>query len=204
MRASHHCGCPATATLVRVRPAGHVAFERAATYVRQPTRAGAPVVKLSALLLDEKERKPVGIVIFEQAAGADAPTRVHVRLTGLPPGAHGLHVHEFGDISDGCMTAGAHWNPDGSVHGGRNDPPHRRHVGDLGNVVADESGNVDEEFVIGDMPLMGSRGILGRALVLHYGQDDLGKGGHADSLTTGNSGGRMACAVIGVAKTPST
>lgn len=159
------------------------------------------VSKYVALLLDEEERRPMGTVTFIQdAADASSPTRVLVSLRGLPAGPHGLHVHEFGDISDGCMTAGAHWNPDGTLHGGRYDERGVRHVGDLGNVVAGSDGRAVEDFVVADLPLAGNRGILGRALVLHYGQDDLGRGNHEDSHTTGNSGGRMACGVIGVSK----
>lgn len=47
--------------------------------------------------------------------------------------------------------------------------------------------------------LIGPYSIVGRSVVVHAGTDDLGKGGHADSLTTGNAGGRAACGVIGIA-----
>lgn len=46
--------------------------------------------------------------------------------------------------------------------------------------------------------LSGDRCILGRAVVVHEGEDDLGRGGHKDSKTTGNAGGRVACGIIGV------
>lgn len=156
----------------------------------------APVVQYVASLRDEDTGRTFGAVTFSQPA-TGGPTTVSVKLAGLPPGRHGLHVHEYGDISGGCMSAGAHWNPDNTDHGGRSGV---RHVGDLGNVNANSAGVVDEIFNVADMPLMGPRGILGRALVLHFDEDDLGLGSFADSKTTGHSGGRMACGVIGIAK----
>lgn len=46
--------------------------------------------------------------------------------------------------------------------------------------------------------LEGQHNVIGRAVVVHAGEDDLGKGGHEDSLTTGHAGGRLACGVIGL------
>jgi len=40
--------------------------------------------------------------------------------------------------------------------------------------------------------------VFGRSFVVHAGVDDLGKGGHELSSTTGNAGGRLACGVIGL------
>ena len=42
--------------------------------------------------------------------------------------------------------------------------------------------------------------VIGRSIVIHEQPDDLGKGGHDDSLTTGHAGGRITCAVIGYSK----
>lgn len=50
------------------------------------------------------------------------------------------------------------------------------------------------------MSLFGEYSVVGRSVVVHAKEDDLGEGGHADSLTTGNSGARVACGVIGLAK----
>lgn len=123
---------------------------------------------------------------------------VDVKLHGLPPGAHGLHVHEFGDVGGGCERCGPHYSPSGHRHhGGRQGSA--RHPGDLGNVVADAAGQVRAAFVV---PQTCLRDLLGRSLVLHAGEDDLGRGRGAarrESLLTGNSGARLACAVIGLA-----
>jgi len=118
-----------------------------------------------------------------------------VDLSGVPEGSHGFHVHEFGDVTV-CTKAGAHFNPTGDTHGAPHDKA--RHVGDLGNVQADDNGKVVKEFTDDLISLSGSHGILGRAVVLHEKEDDLGRGGNSDSLKTGNAGGRIACGTIGV------
>ncbi|KAF6774803.1 hypothetical protein AHF37_05709 [Paragonimus kellicotti] len=135
-----------------------------------------------------------GTVTFHQDAGNEAVT-VKAVFTGLKPGKHGFHVHAFGDTTNGCVSAGAHFNPDGVDHAGPNDPV--RHVGDLGNLVADESGCVNCTFTDKIISLTGPNSIVGRAMVIHELEDDLGRGGHELSKTTGNAGGRLACGVIG-------
>jgi Cu-Zn family superoxide dismutase len=62
----------------------------------------------------------------------DAPTYIRANLTGLTPGKHGIHVHEFGDITNGCESTGVHFNPFNKVHGGPDDEI--RHYGDFGNI----------------------------------------------------------------------
>jgi superoxide dismutase, Cu-Zn family len=93
-------------------------------------------------------------------------------------------------------STGGHYNPDKLKHGAREDSV--RHVGDLGNVVADESGVVSTSYSDNVITLFGSRSIIGRAIVVHAAEDDLGRTDHPDSHKTGNAGGRAACGVIGV------
>ncbi len=69
-----------------------------------------------------------------------------------------------------------------------------RHAGDLGNVTADLKGEANVDITDTHIPIAS---IMGRAVVVHDGVDDLGKGGHPDSLKTGNAGGRFACGIIG-------
>lgn len=133
-----------------------------------------------------------GVIWFTQEGDS---VKVKGEITGLTPGEHGFHVHEFGDNTNGCISAGPHFNPEGKTHGGPSDAV--RHVGDLGNVVADKSGKAVIDMTDKLIALEGNHCIIGRSLVVHADVDDLGKGGHELSSTTGNAGARVACAVIG-------
>lgn len=73
-----------------------------------------------------------------------------------------------------------------------------RHIGDLGNVFADSNGIATTSFSDAVISLYGPRSIIGRAIVVHSSEDDLGKSEHPDSHKTGNAGGRVACGVIGI------
>ena len=131
-----------------------------------------------------------GIINFKQKPGK--PTIITGTITGLSEGVHGFHIHEFGDLSKGCDSAGGHYNPDDVDHGGLEDG----HVGDLGNIQADKSGTAKFKIVAKRVDLHGNRSVVGRAVVIHKDVDDLGKGGDEESLKTGNAGDRLACGVI--------
>lgn len=119
-------------------------------------------------------------------------------ISGLSKGLHGFHVHEFGDNTNGCISAGAHFNPHNKDHGG---PDHEvRHVGDLGNITAGDDGVAQIDIKDSIISLQGEHNVIGRTVVVHADPDDLGQGGHELSKTTGNAGGRLACGVIGIAK----
>lgn len=112
---------------------------------------------------------------------------------------HGFHVHEAGDLSDKCMAACAHFNPYNKNHGGPNS--YERHVGDLGNIYFDKKGVAKINMIDTYIKLRGTKSnIIGRSFVIHEDPDDLGLGGHEDSLTTGHAGARVTCAVIGYSK----
>ncbi|KAM7276360.1 hypothetical protein ACFE04_018226 [Oxalis oulophora] len=130
-----------------------------------------------------------GVVTLTQQD--DGPTTVNVRITGLAPGKHGFHLHEFGDTTNGCISTGPHFNPNGLTHGAPEDEV--RHAGDLGNIIANADGVAEATIVDEQIPLSGPNAVVGRALVVHELEDDLGKGGHELSLSTGNAGGRLAC-----------
>ena len=121
--------------------------------------------------------------------------RIEGEVTGLAPGAKGLHIHEKGDCSAAdASSAGGHFDPRepknwSSRHGG----PHtaERHAGDLGNIVFDRHGKAVVNMMVGGIAVdRGPIGILGRALVVHFQTDDL------KTDPTGNAGARAACGVI--------
>ncbi|XP_076444454.1 superoxide dismutase [Cu-Zn]-like [Babylonia areolata] len=137
-----------------------------------------------------------GELIFTQEG--DSPTKVQGEVRGLTQGDHGFHIHQFGDVSNGCASAGSHFNPQEKKHGGPTDT--ERHAGDLGNIVANEDGTAKVDITDAQIPLSGPNSIIGRCLVVHAGKDDLGKGGDDESLKTGNAGARVACGIIGITK----
>ncbi len=99
-------------------------------------------------------------------------------------------------MTGGCVTAGPHYNPFNKTHGGPRDEV--RHVGDLGNLKTNEKGH--GYLAISDklITLFGKNSVVGRAVVVHSKQDDLGRGGDEESKKTGNAGKRVACGVIGL------
>ncbi|KAK4325575.1 hypothetical protein Pmani_003860 [Petrolisthes manimaculis] len=119
-------------------------------------------------------------------------------ISGLSPGKHGFHVHAKGNLGNKCADAAGHFNPFNARHGAPTDRD--RHVGDLGNVLANQYGVAYiyiEDRVISLDPNSQAY-IGGLAIVVHQGVDDLGRGGNADSLKTGNAGSRSGCGIIEV------
>ena len=161
----------------------------------ESAEAGDTTLRAICILDSRTAQKATGIVRFEQES-AFARTKIRGDFTGLTPNhLHGFHIHTFGDLSNGCLTAGPHWNPHGHTHAGPDDEA--RHVGDLGNVQSDGEGKGVYETTDGLVTLFGAHSVIGRSCVLHEKTDDLGRGGNAESLKTGNAGARIACGVIG-------
>ncbi|XP_062333736.1 extracellular superoxide dismutase [Osmerus eperlanus] len=134
--------------------------------------------------------KVYGHVLFKQEYPAGALS-VQFHLNGFPGQSsqpRAIHIHQYGDFSDGCDSTGGHYNP--------YRVPHPSHPGDFGNFVADQ-GKIHQS-VGSEATLLGGRAVLGRAVVVHEGVDDLGQGGDAGSLLHGNAGRRLACCSIGI------
>jgi len=128
-----------------------------------------------------------GTLVLKQQDG-----HVHVtgEVTGLTPGEHGFHIHEFGDLRDPQgKSAGGHYNPHGTMHGGPDD--NDRHPGDLGNIEANAQGVAEVDKQAKGLML---HFVLGRSFVVHAGKDDL------KSQPSGDAGPRVAVGVVGLAE----
>lgn len=144
-----------------------------------------------------QDSKIKGYVVFKEFK-EQKKTEIHICLKNVPKGKHGFHIHESGDLREGCNSLCSHYNPYHKNHGGPKDK--ERHVGDLGNLEPDENGNVRKIMYDDKIKLSGKHSILGRSVVIHAKEDDLGKGNNKESLKTGNAGKRIACGVIGISK----
>ena len=137
-----------------------------------------------------------GTVKFSQRKNSKK-VKVDYNIKNLKDGKHGFHVHIYGDLTDECNSACAHFNPYNKNHGGRNSK--ERHVGDLGNITSKNkiSKGSFYDSLISLVP--GHKcNIVGRSIIVHKDEDDLGKGNNEESLKTGNAGKRLACGVIGI------
>jgi len=140
-----------------------------------------------------------GEVIFSDRK---AGLYIKATFTKLPLGKHGFHIHKAGDLrGEGCKLACDHYHKgppqnhggpptSGSGSGTGTGLKGERHTGDLGNV----EGTNTYTYTLKDVTVAD---ILGRSVIIHAGEDDLGLGGQNDSLKTGHSGARIACAIIG-------
>ena len=153
-------------------------------------KSSAPL-KAIAVLHPTAGNKLSGTVTFTEVADG---VQVQAEITGLTPGNHGFHVHEFGDCSAAdASSAGAHFNPTNKPHAGPDAV--ERHVGDMGNVEADASGKAKLEYLDHQISLTNDQqSVIGRSVVIHAKADDL------KSQPSGDSGARVACGVIGWAK----
>jgi Cu-Zn family superoxide dismutase len=130
-----------------------------------------------------------GEVVFTPKRGGVA---VVATFTKLPPGEHGFHIHKAGDLrGEGCQGACEHFDLTGSPHGADPTSKAPRHTGDLGNIKGPQC---RKTYFLKDLP---AQELYGRSVIVHADPDDLGKGEHEDSQTTGHSGKRIGCAIIG-------
>ena len=174
--------------MVAAPPPG-VATRGAGSPSATPNATGGPT-KAIAVLYPTKGNSVQGVVTFTKSG---EEIKIVADLTGLTPGKHGFHIHEFGDCSspDG-NTAGGHFNPRKNPHAGHDAA--QRHEGDLGNLEADSSGKAHLELTDTMIEMSGDNSIIGRGVIVHEKEDDL------KSQPVGNAGARVACGVIGPAK----
>jgi len=148
------------------------------------------ITKAVCVLHPTEGNNVTGLVTFTKIKDG---IKIVADVEGLTPGKHGFHVHQYGDCSGANgKTAGGHFNPEGTKHGGPESTI--RHVGDLGNLVADENGRAHYERTDKVISFSGPHSIIGRAIIVHAGEDDL------TSQPTGAAGARVACGVIGISK----
>jgi superoxide dismutase, Cu-Zn family len=151
---------------------------------------GAVVNQAIAVLHATQGNKVQGVVSFTKERDG---MHVVASVSGLSPGLHGFHLHEYGDCSSpDANSAGGHFNPGNMPHGGPTGD--KRHAGDFGNIQADASGSGRLTLVDPKLSFDGPYSVLGRAVVVHAQADDF------TSQPTGASGARVACGVVGIAK----
>lgn len=161
---------------------------------------GAPNIepRIPAEFATESALTPRAVAFLETAGGRDVGyvqfvqhghgTGVEARIDGLPPGGHGLHIHEVGQCRPDFGAAGGHYNPDGRDHGFKS--PGGPHAGDLPNLHIPPEGSLQANWVltgvgVGDL-LAGN----GTAVVVHRDSDDY------RTDPAGDSGARIACGVV--------
>jgi len=125
----------------------------------------------------------------------DRGLRLITRLHALPPGHHGLHVHEHpdcgpaqkGDLPVAGLAAGGHFDPAATgVHAG---PLGDGHLGDLPRLAVAEDGRSEQSLLA---PRLQLEAIHGRALIVHAGGDNY----RDEPEPLGGGGARIACGLI--------
>jgi Cu-Zn family superoxide dismutase len=148
----------------------------------------APQIANARAEMRDLAGRPVGEVTLRQTPSG---VLVVAQLTGMPPGAHAIHVHAVGRCEPPFETAGAHFRLGQEAHGFQNaSGPHQ---GDLPNIFVPESGTLRFEMISSRFSLGGRQGVLdgdGGSIVVHTYADDY------QTDPSGNSGSRIACGVL--------
>ena len=145
---------------------------------------------LSVMMESKSGSNAIGQVVFTEENGV---VKMDAKFEGLTEGTHAIHIHEKADCSadDGTSTGG-HRNPTHERHGKWGDAE-GYHKGDIGNMVADANGMAKismetDEWCIGCDDE--NKNIVGKAIIVHDGEDDF------VSQPTGDAGGRVSCGGI--------
>ncbi|WP_066192593.1 superoxide dismutase family protein [Gracilibacillus timonensis] len=156
----------------------------------------------------ENERSPLEVRLYNADKDAVGTARfnelednvaVQIKVEGLEPGLHGVHIHEYAKCEGPDFeSAGNHFNPEGKEHGLMN--PDGAHLGDMPNLEAGQDGTADVEFDLPGATLMdGNNSLLredGTSIIIHADQDD------GVSQPGGNSGARIVCGEITLKNQP--
>ena len=160
----------------------------AAAILLSACASSSVVNRATAQLAPTTGNAAVGTVTFTEQGNA---VLVAGEVRGLAPNKeHGFHVHDKGDCSGGDgMATGGHFNPTGAPHGAHDSAQH--HAGDLMSLKADASGVARFSYTSSTITVgSGATNVIGRGLIVHRDADDF------KTQPTGNSGPRVACAVI--------
>lgn len=159
----------------------------AAVPVPQPIQ-NAPLA--GAVTLKSVFGETLGTATMTQ--NADGAVRIQAQVRGLPPGEHGIHVHQFGACAPTFAAAGEHYNPTGREHGLQN--PDGPHAGDLPNLMVNADGTGTYDYTSSLFTLSASPTTIfdtdGSALVIHATVDD------QVTDPSGNSMGRIVCGAV--------
>lgn len=163
--------------------------DTAGTTVETPT--GAATQTATAKLEGATAGETGTVTVAQEESGA---LRITADVAGIPDGPHGFHVHANGlcehDAAGGShfTSAGGHFDPANTgLHACPPTTP--RHAGDLGNLTV-RGGRGHLEITTSDLSMTGANGIVGKAIILHSGEDD------CKTQPTGNSGDRVLCGVV--------
>lgn len=148
-------------------------------------RSQLPIQHAIAAVNPTKGYQASGIIIFTAVRDG---VRVIAELEGLSPGKHGLNIHEYDCCSEDASSAGQHYNPLRTKHGSPFSA--ERHMGDLGNVVADLSGHASYDYVDPVIQLNGPYSIIGKSILVHANADDY------TTQPSGNTGAGIGFGII--------